>query len=476
MTGNVFSLTSLVAASNDNAAAILDAPPALIEMLPLAVYACDADGRIRWFNGKAVEMWGRAPNIGDLEERFCGSQTMYDLDGRFTPHQEIPMAQVLKTGVAIDGQQAVIERPDGSRVTAMVHISPIKDAAGRLLGAINCFHDVSELRNAQQALREREQWYHGLLEALPAAIYTTDTTGRITFYNQGSVEFSGRRPDVGADEWCVSWRLYTTDGTPMRHDECPMAVALKDVRPLRGAEAIAERPDGTRLSFAAYPTPLHDKSGRLTGAINMLVDITERKMAERRLALVAREVDHRAKNMLAVIQAMVRFTRAESVSEFAAAILGRISALAHAHTLLSESRWEGADLRRLVMEELAPYRSQDEARVHWDGPTVALVPPLAQSLAIILHELTTNAVKYGALSTPAGRVSIRWRRDADGGLVLDWRERGTAPVSPPSRHGFGMNVIKRTIEDQLDGSLRLGWTAEGLSCSLLVPAASLAQR
>jgi PAS domain S-box-containing protein len=119
-----------------------------------------------------------------------------------------------------------------------------------------------------------------LFDALPAAIYTTDAAGRITSYNQAAVEFSGRTPEIGSDRWCVTWRLYWPDGRPMAHGECPMAIALKEDRPIRGGEAVAERPDGTRIPFMAYPTPLHDASGRLVGAVNMLVDLSAAKEVE----------------------------------------------------------------------------------------------------------------------------------------------------------------------------------------------------
>src|SRR5437588_4923200 len=124
-----------------------------------------------------------------------------------------------------------------------------------------------------------ETHFRALLDVLPAAIYTTDAAGRITYYNQAAVDLAGRRPALGADEWCVSWRLYSSDGRPMRHDECPMAIALKENRAVRADEAILERPDGTRIPFAPYPTPLRDASGKLIGAVNMLVDIRERQEA-----------------------------------------------------------------------------------------------------------------------------------------------------------------------------------------------------
>jgi PAS domain S-box-containing protein len=130
-----------------------------------------------------------------------------------------------------------------------------------------------------------------LLDALPAAIYTTDAAGRITYYNSAAVQLSGRTPRIGSDEWCVTWRLYWPDGTPLPHDECPMAVALKTGRPVRGVEAVAERPDGTLIRFMPYPTPLHDASGNVIGAVNMLVDLTDRSQAEQARQLLASIVE-----------------------------------------------------------------------------------------------------------------------------------------------------------------------------------------
>src|SRR5260370_20882096 len=119
-----------------------------------------------------------------------------------------------------------------------------------------------------------------LLEALPVAVYTTDAQGRITFFNQAAADLWGHRPELGSDQWCGSWRLYWPDGRPLPHDQCPMAITLKEGRTVRGMEAIAERPDGTRVNFLPYPTPLRDASGRLIGAINLLMDITGRHQAE----------------------------------------------------------------------------------------------------------------------------------------------------------------------------------------------------
>ncbi len=311
----------------------------------------------------------------------------------------------------------------------------------------------------------REQLYRDLLNALPAAIYTTDAQGRITFYNEAAVELSGRRPRIGADEWCVTWRLFHLDGAPMRHDECPMAIALKEGRNIRGAEAWAERPDGSRVCFAPYPTVFKDGAGKVIGAVNMLVDITHRKTAEARHKLLANEVNHRANNLLGVVQATVRLSEAASVDELRASLEGRIGALAHAHDLLAKAGWEAADLHHLVSAVLAPHMGGPEARVWTTGPVVALDPKEAQSLAIVLHELATNAARFGALSAPAGRVLIEWRDSDEDGLSLLWREADGPAVKSARRIGLGGRMIRGAIS-QIGGGVEFAWPRDGLRCQI----------
>src|ERR1051325_2780828 len=153
---------------------------------------------------------------------------------------------------------------------------------------------ISGMGQYDERFVERASGLRAILEALPAAIYTTDAQGRITSYNDEAVRFSGRVPQLGSDSWCVTWKLYRTDGTPLPHDQCPMAIALKEGRPVRGVSAIAERPDGTRVHFMPYPTPIKDASGKGIGAINMLVDITPQRVAEEvqaRLAAIVESSD-----------------------------------------------------------------------------------------------------------------------------------------------------------------------------------------
>jgi two-component sensor histidine kinase len=249
-----------------------------------------------------------------------------------------------------------------------------------------------------------------------------------------------------------------------------MAIALKENRPVRDVEAIAERPDGSRICFMPYPTPLRDEDGQLVGAVNMLVDITTRKEAEQRMMLLTSEVDHRSNNLLAVIQAMLRLTKAETAEEFRAAFQGRLSALANVQRLFSVSRWNGASLKTIVEEELRPYGSNDGRRVNISGDDIRLPAALAQAVAVAVHELATNAAKYGSLSVPTGKIEVRLQ--TTDGLDLLWSELGGPEVKEPSRKGFGVDAIDGVIRT-LKGSITRNWKADGLVCNLSFPESAL---
>lgn len=181
---------------------------------------------------------------------------------------------------------------DAEDARIMQNLGKFASSAYQVLASVGALEtQVAERKHAEEALRESERQFREMIDALPVAIYTTDAEGRLTHYNRAAVEFSGRTPELGTDHWCVSWKLYHPDGRPMRHDECPMAIALKEGRAVRGAEAIAERPDGKRIWFAPYPTPLHDANGKIAGGINMLLDITERKRTEQKGAWLQAIVD-----------------------------------------------------------------------------------------------------------------------------------------------------------------------------------------
>jgi two-component sensor histidine kinase/DNA-binding response OmpR family regulator len=224
------------------------------------------------------------------------------------------------------------------------------------------------------------------------------------------------------------------------------------------------RPTGEVRWCTAVAVASFDASGIPIRFSGVTTDITERKEAETRQTLLAREVDHRAKNTLAVVQAIVRMAKRDSIEDYAKAVEGRIGALAQTHELLSQSRWEGADIRRLVQEELAPYHSENPNRVTAIGPALVLAPEQAQLVAMAVHELATNAAKYGSLSIAAGRVDISWST-VEGTLFLNWTESGGPTVVPPAKLGFGTKIIS-SLGGGRRGRTHFAWLPTGLRFTL----------
>jgi PAS domain S-box-containing protein len=211
-----------------------------------------------------------------------------------------------------------------------------------------------------------------------------------------------------------------------------------------------------------------DSANHVVRVSGVTVDITDLKEAEERRTLLVKEVDHRARNALAVVQSIVRLTKAKTIDAYIAAVEGRIGALSMAHVLLSESRWQGADLRGLLDEELTPYRNNDPERITLVGPAIFLPPAVAQILALVLHELATNAAKYGALSITVGRVRLTWQLHLNE-LELRWEETRGPSVEQPVSQGYGTKVIGASVERQLGGRAMFDWQPEGLRFTLSIP-------
>ncbi|MDB5445191.1 MAG: signal transduction histidine kinase [Phenylobacterium sp.] len=702
--------------------ALAEAPSEVLDAIPAAVYVVDADGRLLRFNRRAAALWGRTPRLGEDAERYCGSHKAYGSDGRPLPLPEAPMAEVLRTGEPSRDREVEIERPDGSRSVLLVNIDPLRDDAGRLIGAINCFQDITERsraegelrrsrrdledffengamglhlvsqdgiilranraelemlgyaadeyvgrsirefhadqdvicdilqrlsagealdryparllakdgairhvlissnvhfrdgeflntrcftvdvsdwrrseaakaeterrlavtyqaapvgigeadaegrflhvnkalcaltgytpeellqktiaeithpddraedvaqhqaqvageldsytmekrylrkdgsdifvevlsstvrdedgrfryavrivqditdrRRGQEALAQSERRVRELLNALPVAIYTTDPDGRITFYNEAAVEFSGRVPVIGSDSWCVSWRLYDLDGAHLPHELCPMATTLQSGVEARGHIAVAERPDGSRIPFMPFPKLLRDASGRVTGAINMLVDMTERKRAEDEQRTLIDELNHRVKNTLATVQSIAAQTMRSTPDDFIENFDARVMALSQAHNLLTRRRWTGIGLGELLDQQLGALAAEDE-RLSLEGPEITLSPRVGLLLGMLIHELATNAAKYGALSLGSGRVRLQWAvgeaDDRRRRLSLRWLETGGPTVTAPAKRGFGTRLLERSVAKDLRGQVELRFPPAGVQCEIDFP-------
>jgi PAS domain S-box-containing protein len=431
----------------------------------IGIAEADRDGRLLRVNDTLCRMLGRS-----REELL--DMTFFDYTQQEDREEDsLLYARQIAGQIETYALRKRADRPDGSTVYLDVHSSSVLDADGSFRYGVRVLQDVTIPKQMEDQIRESEQHLRDLLEALPAAVYTTDAEGRITFFNQAAVEMSGRTPEVG-DMWCVTWRLYNPDGSPLSHDQCPMAVALKEDRPIRGIEAIAERPNGTRVPFIPYPTPLHDCDGKLIGAINMLVDITERKQAENRQKVLIDELNHRVKNTLATVQSLARQTarHAEDLKDYSHRFETRLLALSRAHDLLTTRQWQGACLRSLAQEILTAVNPTGAKRIAIEGPPFDLDSRTALALTMVLNELATNALKYGALSSENGSLSVSWRvqeeTEAQHSLLIEWREQNGPVVSPPTRRGIGTRLMEQSMERDLGGEFDLAFEPTGVVCRM----------
>jgi PAS domain S-box-containing protein len=301
--------------------------------------------------------------------------------------------------------------------------------------------------------------FRELVQALPAALFTTDGAGRITFYNEAAATLWGTRPELGDSQWCCgSWKQYWPNGEAIKFDNCPIAAALRTGEPVKPAEAITERPDGTRVTLMVYPTPLRGASGEVVGTVNMLVDITERRRAEEQQRLLLSESVHRIKNTFATIQAIAMQTLRRAPADERDAFVARLRSLANAHDLLANDNWDRASITDVLDRAIAPFGKE---RFLIEGPNMELNASKSLQLTMALHELATNAVKYGALSTAAGQVHVAWVLPQPGPLKLSWEERQGPPVSPPDHKGFGSVLIENTFE-----RAHFEYAPHGLTCTL----------
>jgi two-component sensor histidine kinase len=249
-----------------------------------------------------------------------------------------------------------------------------------------------------------------------------------------------------------------------------MADVLRTGISVREKEVHIERPDGLRGIALVDIEAIKDSGGNVIGAVNCFQDITERKRSEAQIVNLAREAEHRTKNILSTVLATVRLSQADTSDDLKHLIEGRIDALAKVHTLFVESRWAGAELHRLATQELRAYGGESGVRVRIDGPAIMLEPSTAQTTAITLHELATNAAKYGSLSAAGGHVEITWRLTEDRRLILGWSESGGPTATPPTHRGFGTRIMENMI-GQLKGEVRFDWRDQGLMCEIILPLA-----
>jgi PAS domain S-box-containing protein len=322
----------------------------------------------------------------------------------------------------------------------------------------------SQTANALDEGEERLRALGSIVESSDDAIVSKNLDGIITSWNKGAERVFGYTPEEAIGQ------PITIVIPHDRFDEERMILTrIRRGERIDHFETIRQRKDGSLIVISLSISPVKNVAGKIIGASKIARDMTEQKRAQEQVAVLAREAEHRSRNMLATVQATVNLSQSDTAEGLKHAIEGRIQAIANVHSLFSESRWIGAELSAIATRELAPYFKKNEARVRIDGPPVLLKPDVAQAIAVIVHELGTNAAKYGALSTIAGQVELKWSHAADGWVVLRWTEMGGPPVTKPTRRGFGSRVIE-SMSSQLKGKTCFDWRGEGLACVITLKA------
>ncbi|MGV3635432.1 MAG: HWE histidine kinase domain-containing protein [Pseudorhodoplanes sp.] len=426
-------------------------------------FAQDRDLRYVWVSGPRGDDAGAM--LGRTDDELWSS-----------PEQQSVVAlkrRVLETGHPEDCEVSYIT-PERRALFAL-HIDPVTAADGTVEGVMCTAVDISRIRSLESEQRRltedlatAAQRYEFALRGSNVAVFTQDTDLRYTSVSKSLFDLDPRAMHGKTDAGLL----------PGARSEAITALkseVLQKGEP-RNAELRIETGKAVRW-YDLHIEPMRDVSGSLIGLTGAAVDITERKEGEAHLRLLMRELTHRSKNLLAVIQAMARQTarHAGSIEQFLERFSARVQALSRSHDLLVQESWHGASLKELVRSQLAYYLDREPDQVSIDGPDIRLKPEAAQSLGLALHELAANAAKHGALSRASGRVDVSWRPSTtNGGIELVWRETKGPKVSAPKRRGFGSMVIEHNLTRALDAEVSLDFAADGLTCKVSVPQSQLA--
>ena len=457
---------------------MLRASDGILDMLPIATYVCDARGTILQYNSRAVELWGRAPDPGQTHEQFAANSRFLQLDG--TEATRSLLSEVLETGKPVRDAERMIERSDGTRIIVSVNIDPLRDAKGNVTGAVNCFLDVTERKRMDTALEqsrlralEREQLLAATYEHAAIGISEVAPDGRFLRVNEAICTIAG----MTREEHLATKLFDHTHPDDADADREAFRKQVEGKLEFYSVEKRLKRLDGRIVWLSVRSSPVRGDDSHLQYVVRVVQDITERKASERRQKLLIDELNHRVKNTLATVQSLASQSArgAATPAAFREGFEGRLIALSKAHDQLTVHHWESADMRALLSGSLAPYAGAGTGaeRVILRGEDLVLRPRAVLTLAMVFHELTTNAAKYGALSAPGGSIEIRWRpaRGTDGRkmLQIEWVEQGGPPVVAPKRRGFGSKLIEGSVAAEHGGSARLTYDPAGLRCEILMP-------
>jgi PAS domain S-box-containing protein len=437
-----------------------------LNAIPQMVWSSDADGVVDFFSHSWYDFTGEPTGSASTEFR---SDILHPDD-----HDRVQAEwrKVLASGEPFEIEYRLRFRDEGYR-WVLGRALPIRDEQGRIRRWMGTSTDIDDLKRTSAELGRTSALLRLIGDSSPDLIFAKDRGSRLLYANPAAQRVMERPLNEVLGKADTEW---ATDIARAKEAMANDRRVVSTGETLDVDEVITGS-DGQTLYYRSVKAPLRNPAGEIIGLVGITSDITKRRAAEERERLLAREIDHRSKNLLAVVQSVVQLTRADDADSLKDAVMGRIQSLARAHSLLAAGRWEGVDLRQLVTEELAAYAGRDLGQVTIEGSPLHLRPTAAQALGLVIHELATNAVKYGALSTLEGRLAIDWRLTQVEGeeqrLRLRWLERGARQVSAPTRKGFGTTVIRSSVERQLGGRITLDWLGDGLACGISIPAVQI---
>jgi PAS domain S-box-containing protein len=446
---------------------------AIVESSDDAIASKDLDGIVLTWNRGAERLFGYTA------DEVIGKPITILIPPELHGEETFILGRI-RRGEPVEHYETVRRRKDGSLVEISLTVSPIKDARGRVIGASKIARDITERKRAEEELRASEERFRRLFHLAPMAVFVCDGSGVIQAYNERAAQIWGRRPVCGDPNeiYCGSLRLRLPSGEVLPHDQSPIVQVLRTGEGCENIEVIIERPDGSQIPVLVSFAPLKSAAGEVTGAVTTFIDISDRKRAEEQQHLLLREMNHRVKNLFALAGALVTLSvrSAETPNDLAESVRERLAALARAQDLTlpdltgkREGPGRATTLPALVRTIVAPYLAQDHASVSVNGPDVPISGKAVMGIALLLHEIATNAAKYGALSSRGGRVAVSWSVRQDE-LVLTWQERGGPPVDrQPETEGFGSLLARLTVTSQLGGEISHAWDREGLTVTVSAP-------
>ncbi len=438
-----------------------------------AIVVTDLSGCVTNWNEGATRILGWTP--AEIVNR--------PIDTFFTPEDKVDGTAAKEMRNALDVGRGLDERwhlrKDGTRFWANGEMMALRDDAGAAIGFVKILRDCTEQKRSALALQTSEANLRTILDTVPLGILFAETpSGRVVGCNSRIEALFGRSM-IGTDlEDRRDWTAFHVDGRPVQPDDYPLAKVLAGAAQAT-LEAHYHRPDGTKVWLEFIGAPVPATQDTIKGAVVAVVDIDARKRAEAMQGLMNGELSHRMKNLLAMVQAIARQTMrsAADLPTMRDILSNRLVALGKAHDILIEGTSDQTSLATVLHSGVGVH-ADEPGRFSYRGPFLVISGRAIMPLSLVLHELSTNAAKYGALSTPEGKVALTWSlvRD-DGGerLRLVWRETGGPAITAPTRKGFGSWVIERGLTDQVGGAVLLDYAPTGLVCTLEAPLHGLQQ-